>query len=78
MGMAVVVTGLAAQPRGAHVSGNMLLVMAAVILFLAVSMLRQALHPLREVLRSILAAAGVLLLLLLAFALVIASLIVPK
>jgi hypothetical protein len=74
----VVIAGLAGQPPGSHVSGNMLLVMAAVILFVALRMLRQALHPLREVLRALVAAAGVGLLLFLAFALVIGSLIVPR
>ncbi|MEU4158242.1 hypothetical protein [Actinoplanes sp. NPDC026670] len=57
-------------------AGNILLILAAVILVVALKMLGQALHPLREVLRAVAAAAGMTLLVILALVLIIVSLAV--
>jgi drug/metabolite transporter superfamily protein YnfA len=59
-------------------TGNVLLVMAALLLFVALSLLRQVVQPLREVLRALAAAGGMVLLVALALALVVASLAVPR
>jgi hypothetical protein len=62
----------------AHVSGNVLLILAALLLFVSIQLLKQALMPIREVVRALAAAAGVAFLVFLAFALVVGSLIVPR
>lgn len=57
---------------------TVVLIAAALTLYLALTMLRQALQPLREVLRALAAAAGVACLVVLALILVLASLVFPR
>ncbi|MEU4694319.1 hypothetical protein [Actinoplanes sp. NPDC023714] len=66
------------DPAGIAATRNVILVLAALLLFLALTMLRQALQPLREVLRALAAAGGMILLVALAFVLIVASLAVPR
>ena len=56
-------------------TGTVLLVVASLLLLAALDMLRHALSPLREVLRALAAAGAMTALVLLAFAMVVAALV---
>lgn len=73
----VILIAMQAQPGGgASVAGTALLVVAALVLLTAIDMLRHALSPLREVLRALAAAGAMTALVLLAFAMIVAALII--
>lgn len=75
----VVLNAMPAQPdTGPHLSGGAVLIMAAVLLFVALRLLGQALRPLRDVLRALIAAGAMVLLVAVAFALILLSLIIPR
>ena len=62
------------DPGSVPAIGNIILILAALVLYIALRMLGQALQPLREVFRAVVAALGTTLLVILAFALIIISL----
>ena len=63
------------QALDSTVTGTVLLVLAAMLLLAALDMLRHALSPLREVLRALAAAGAMTALVLLAFGMVVAALV---
>ncbi|WP_157437769.1 hypothetical protein [Actinoplanes subtropicus] len=63
------------QAPGLPVAATVLLIVAALVLLAALDMLRHALSPLRDVLRALAAAGAMTGLVVLAFALVMAALV---
>jgi hypothetical protein len=68
-----------AQPDvGLHLTEGTLLILAALLLLTALRMLRQALLPLREVLRALAATGAMTVFIVLAFVLGVGSLILSR